>query len=254
MGRPHASPHLGPGLPELGVAVGVVDPRFHPDGIRVPPGVGGVLPYLGDDGFRLRIVGLKLGEPAIGTASYPAQHAVHGHRAAAPAAGSHPDGYGSLHRQRVDAGVGDVVISAVEIHGFFGPKPAEQFHLFLGAATPGREIFAQGFVLHMVPAHAHAQAQSAAAEHVDLRRLLGHQGGLTLAKDQDCRHQLDAGGQCRHVTEQHEDFVEQAFFRVSAHPGLMVVGIGAQHVVVGDDVGVTEFFRSLNIIPDCDRV
>ena len=250
----HATPLLGPGLPELGITIGVIDPRLHADGVRVASGGDRSLAHLGDGGCRLWIIGLELGEPAVGATPHSAEHAVSGDRPAGAAAGAHPQRDRPLHRQRVDAGVGYIVVAAVKIDDLFRPEPAQQFHLLLGATAAGGEVLAERFVLDGVPADANAQAQPPSAQHVHFGSLLGYQRGLALAKDDDGRDQLHAGGQGRHVAECHEDFVEHAVLGVAARPRLVVRSVRPQHVVVGDDVGVAQFLGRLHVIAHGDGV
>ena len=250
----HTPPFLGPGLPELRVAVGVIHSGLHADGIGIPADGNGSLAYLGDGGGSLGIIGLELGEPTVGATAHSAEHAVSGDRPTGSAARSHPQRDRPLHRQGVDAGVGDVVVTAVEIDDLFRPQAAKQFHLLLGAAAAGGEVLAQGFVLHGVPADADAQAQPPSAEDVHFGGLLGDQCGLALAQNNDGRDQLHAGRQRRHVPERYEDLVEHAVLGVAARPRLMVGGVRAQDVVVSDDVGVAQFLRCLHVIAHGDGV
>ena len=60
--------------------------------------------------------------------------------------------------------------------------------MFLAAGTPVAEVLVQPFVLDLVPADADAEAQPAAAEDVDLGRLLGDEGRLPLRQDQHPGH------------------------------------------------------------------
>ena len=61
-----------------------------------------------------------------------------------------------------------------------------------GAAV--REVLVERLVLHPVPPDAHAEAQPAAREQVELSRLLGDEHGLALRQDQDAGDQLERGG------------------------------------------------------------
>ncbi len=55
-----------------------------------------------------------------------------------------------------------------------------------------REVGAEPFVLGEVPAHADGHPQSAAAQDVDRRVLLGGERRLALRQDQHARDELDA--------------------------------------------------------------
>ena len=94
------------------------------------------------------------------------------------------------------------------------------------------EVLAQGLVLDVVPADAHAEAQAAAREHVDRRRLLGDQRGLALGQDEDAGDELEALSACAQVAEQDEDLVERGLVGVGwAAAGVETLQVGAHHVV-----------------------
>ena len=89
-----------------------------------------------------------------------------------------------------EACVGDVVPLSLKGDQLLGPQGTEHSNLLLNPAASVVEPLTESLVLHIVPADAHAQPETAAAEHVHLRRLLGDQGRLPLGQDQDVRHQL----------------------------------------------------------------
>ncbi len=103
-------------------------------------------------------------------------------------------------------------------------------------------VHAQGVVFEMVPADADAEPQASAAEDVDGRRLLGDEDGLPLREDDDAADESDALGGVREVAEEDEGLVEHAVEGVGGRPaseGLPIGAIGhvgADHVVVGEDV------------------
>ena len=125
-------------------------------------------------------------------------------------AAAEPDGDG-LRWPRVDASVGDVVVAPVEVHHVLGPEHPHDLDLLGGAAAPVGKVLAEALVFHLVPAHADAQAQAAAGQHVYLGGLLGHQRGLTLAEDQYAGYKLQLLGDCAQVSEKHERLVEHVY-------------------------------------------
>ena len=157
-----------------------------------------------------------------------------------------PDRDRSLHRQRRDAGRGHLLELAVEGHPALGEQPTQQVDLLLHAHAAVGEVLAERFVLDRVPAEPDAQAEVALREQVDLDGLLGDERGLPLRQDDDAGHELDRddGGE---VPEQHERFVERRVDVVRAVPRLVHLGIGADHVVVGQQVREPELL-------DPDRV
>ena len=79
--------------------------------------------------------------------------------------------------------------------------------LLLDAAAAIVEVLVEGFVLDMVPADADAEPQAAAAEDVDLGRLLGHERRLPLRQIRmPVRARVARAG--RQVAEEHERLVE----------------------------------------------
>ena len=196
MGRANLFPRLQLGEPVLGVVVGGDgDAAFDAHVRGIPPGGLGLRADAAQDGPTVG-VGSDHGEVAVGQPPDAADGSVGRHgRCATP--GADPDGDGPLHRQRVDAGVGDVVILAVEVDDVLGPQLAQHLDLLVAAAAPGGKVHAQRLVLHRVPAYADAQAQPPAGQQVDLRRLFGHQRRLPLRQDQDAGGQPDRLGDRR---------------------------------------------------------
>ena len=89
----------------------------------------------------------------------------------------------------------------MEVHHLVGPQLTHQLYLLLAAPAPVGEAFAQTLVFDRVPAHADAQPQPAASEHVDFGRLFGHEAGLPLAEDQNAGHHFDFLGKTGQVAE-----------------------------------------------------
>jgi hypothetical protein len=83
-------------------------------------------------------------------------------------------------------------------------------------------------------------------EQVDLRRLFGHEDGLTLREDDDPGHELD-GRDRGEVPEHHERFVKRGRDVVGPGPPGVDCGVGADDVVVGEQVGVAERLGGLAV-------
>jgi hypothetical protein len=133
-----------------------------------------------------------------------------------------------------------------------GPPP-QQLDLLVGPAAAGGEVLAQGLVLDPVPAQAHAQAQAAAGEQVDLGGLLGDQGGLALGQDDDAGDQLQPG-QGGQVAEQHHGLVERGGDVVGAGVAGVPGRVGAEDVLVGEQVSEAEVLDALGVGADGARV
>ena len=132
-------------------------------------------------------------------------------------------------RQRIDAGVREAVPLALERDVGIGPQRLHHLDLFLGPLAPVVEILVEADELHLVPAHADAEPEAAAAEHVETGGLLGDQHRLALREDQHLGGEFDlfrAGGD---ETERHEGVVEQAEPTRTAAGG--VGRVAAEHVV-----------------------
>ncbi len=111
------------------------------------------------------------------------------------------------------------------------------------------EILAQGFVFHLVPADAHTQAHAAAAEHVHLGGLLRHQCRLSLRQDDHAGGELDAPGEAGQVAKEYERFVKRVLVGVAVPAGA-VGRARAQHMVIGQQMGVAQALGGLGIIAD----
>ena len=104
-------------------------------------------------------------------------------------------------------------------------------------------------VLDGVPADAEAEAEAPAREHVDLGRLLREQRRLPLGQDDDAGTSSRAGRDAGEVAEQHEDSWNMCSARYGpSRRGARVVG--AQHVVVGEEVVVAELLHGLRVLAD----
>jgi len=138
-------------------------------------------------------------------------------------------------------------------HGRLGPQAPHEGDLLLEAAAPGGEVLAEGLELHAVPADADPQAEPAAGEDVDLRRLLGHEHRLALRQDDHAGHEFERR-QRGEEAEDREGLVEGGVQVVDAGPALVDRGVRAEHVVVGEDVPVAEGIDGLGVGPDRARV
>ena len=139
------------------------------------------------------------------------------------------------------------MIAAREGHRLLGPQPAHQGDLFLGPLAAVAEILAERFVLHRVPADPDAEAESPAAQQIDLRRLLGGQGGLALGQDDHSGDQFDGRGDGSQIAEHHQGLVEGGVHVVGPRPSGVHVRVSPHDVVVGEDVGETQFFDPLAV-------
>ena len=123
----------------------------------------------------------------------------------------------------------------------------------LADAAPARvEILVEAFVLDVVPADAHAEAQAPASQHVYRRGLLGHQRGLALGQDHDAGDQLELLGAGAQEPEQDEHFVERALVRIRRPAAERVEALqrAAQHVVEHEQMIVARALGGLRIVPD----
>ena len=165
MGSANLVPSGGGFAPGVGIAVAEADPALYPNGHGVPARVLRVLAHLGYL-FLAGAVGLKLGEPAIGQASNATHYPL--------VSAAEPDRDGLLYWTGIDAGMGDLVVPALEVHDVLGPERPQQLYLLDAAPATVVEVLAQGLVLHVVPPDADAQPKAASGQHVDFRSLFGH--------------------------------------------------------------------------------
>ena len=117
-------------------------------------------------------------------------------------------------------------------------------------ACRGAKVLTQRLILDGVPPEPDAQAQPAAAEHVERGGLLGDHGGLALGKDKDARGKLDAQRDGGHVTEEHERFQERGLVRIRPGPAARPIRIRPQDVIIGDDVSVAGRLSRLSEIAE----
>ena len=118
---------------------------------------------------------------------------------------------------------------ALERDVWIGPQRFHHLDLFLGSLAPVVEILVEADELHLVPAHADAEPEAAAAEHVETGGLLGNQHRLTLREDQYLGGEFDLLCAGSDEAERHEGIVEQAEPARTATGG--VRRVAAEHVV-----------------------
>src|SRR5207302_10443510 len=85
---------------------------------------------------------------------------------------------------RVDPSIVDRVPAALEADMRLLPQRLHDLHLLLGAAAAVVEILVEAGELDLVPADTDAEAEAAAAQHIEAGRLFRHQRGLALRQNQ----------------------------------------------------------------------
>lgn len=143
---------------------------------------------------------------------------------------------------------------AVEAEGVLVPQLAQQIDLLALAASPVGELLVQRLVLDGVPADADTEPEPVAREHSQLGGLLGHQHGLALGEDDHGRGQLDRVGHGGDEAQQRERLVERDVLVVGAFESARPVAIGAQHMVVDEEVGDALGLQTLGVRSDRPRV
>src|ERR1022692_4364208 len=154
-----------------------------------------------------------------------------------------------LDRQRRESRPGYLLVAARVRDRALGPQPAQQGDLLGHPGAAVGEALAERLVLDGVPAEADSQPKPAAGQQVHFRRLLGDERGLPLRQDDDAGHQLQ-GGQRGQVAEEHQRLVKSRADVMRAVPALVHRGVGAQYVVVGQQVGETEFLHPRGVGAD----
>src|SRR3954463_13111198 len=89
----------------------------------------------------------------------------------------------ALGRSGIDAGVRKAVPLALKCNVGIGPQRFHHLDLFLGSLAPVVEILVEADELQLVPAHADAEAETAATDHVETSSLLGNQHRLALREN-----------------------------------------------------------------------
>ena len=162
-----------------------VEPGLDPDLGRVAAGLADIAAELLDLG-RALVVRREEREPPVAQPRGPPEDGV--------GMAAEPDRDRPLDRERVQPGIGDAVVLPLEGYELVGPEQPHDLDLLLDAPRAVPEIHAERFVFHVVPADRHAEPEPAAAEHVERRRLLGHQRSLPLRQDDDAGDELPSAG------------------------------------------------------------
>ena len=158
-------------------------------------------------------------------------------------------------RPRHECGPVDAIKTAREVDHWLGEQPAEKLYLLLLASAARTEVLPQGLVLDVIPAHAHAEAQSPSREKVNIRRLPRHECGLTLWENQDPRGELDSLRDPGQIGEQHERIMKRVVLGVRAGQLARSVGMNrAEDVVVREDVVKTQVLGGWPDLPNRARV
>ena len=139
---------------------------------------------------------------------------------------------------------------ALKIHDGLGPQRPEDGNLLLAAPPPIVKIRIEGFKLHGIPANPDPKAEAAPADEIDLRRLLGDQGRLTLRENEDTGDEFQRRRAGRQIPHHHQGFVEGVLMTVRGTRQRRMVGmIGPEHMVGHDQVRKPEAFDRLHKIP-----
>src|SRR6185369_17546233 len=109
------------------------------------------------------------------------------------------------------------------------------------------EGLVQGLELDGVPPHADTEAQPAAAQHVYLGRLLGHQGRLPLRQDQDAGREREPARDGREVRHQGERLMDDGLVGVGRQRRMRVeLRVGAEDVIGHEEVVVAHRLDGLD--------
>src|SRR2546428_3910589 len=160
---------------------------------------------------------------------------------------AHPHRDRALHGQRVQPRAVDAMPASLEVHDLRGPEPAQERDLLLDAPSAVRELLTEALVLDEVPADADAEAEASAGEDVDLGRLLGDEGGLTLRQHDDRGPELELreGGE---PSEEHERLMEERALVVGEAVAAGAVARRAENVIERDEVAVAQIFDRLDVV------
>src|SRR5436309_10041323 len=130
------------------------------------------------------------------------------------------------------------------------PKLPEHFDLLLHAVPARFELHAERLVFHMIPSESNTEPEASAAQAIDLRGLFRNKDGLALRQDQDTGCQLNPLCHSCKKTEQHHRLVKWILVRVRSGESSGAVRIRTKHVIVDEEVIVSERFRCLSIVSD----
>jgi len=90
-----------------------------------------------------------------------------------------------------------------------GPQRLHNLHLLLRAPAAVVEILVEAGELDLVPADPDAEAEPAAAQHIERGRLLCDENGLALRQDQHAGRKAELARASGEKAEQHERVVKQ---------------------------------------------
>src|SRR5262245_61766129 len=155
--------YAGPGLHEIDpvcrALAGKTHAPFQGEGCWVTPGFFGILMHPSDNAFP-HVVGWYIRGPAVSEAPHPAQHGLGGLWVLATAY-AEPDGDRTLHWERIQARVGDVMPLPLKVHHLLRPQSSHDSDLFGAPASPVMEVLPQRIVFYLIPAHPNAEPQAA---------------------------------------------------------------------------------------------
>ena len=158
-----------------------------------------------------------------------------------------------MHRERLQPSLRDAVPFPLERDRRIRPELTHHLDLFLFAAATVAERLVQRLVLDLVPTDSNAKPELAARQDVNFSRLFGDENRLPLRENDHAGHEFQIGD-ARQVAEEDERLVKLRVGRVGAAPIWPIRRIGADHMIVGQDVRVAEPFGGLGVVADYCRV
>src|SRR5262245_47105542 len=161
-----------------------------------------------------------------------------------------PDGDGALYGQRINPGIVNDVVGGLVGDQRLRPELTQHRDLLFGPTSAHLKFLAEHVVLDVIPANPNAKTQTSATQHIDLRSLLGDQGGLALRQNEDARHQSKPRGDGSEKAEEHHGLVKRMLIRVRPRKLRLPVRMRPEHVVVDDQIVIAEGFSGLGIILD----
>ena len=102
------------------------------------------------------------------------------------------------------------------------------------------KILPERLVFDVVPAGADTEPQPAARQHIDTSGLFRDESGLPLRQDEDRGHQFQGLRQARQIAVENEWLKELALRRIRAIPIGAARRVGAQNMIVDDDMIVAD--------------
>ena len=103
-------------------------------------------------------------------------------------------------------------------------------------------------------ADADAEAQPSAGKHVERGSLFGDERSLSLREDENAGREAEPRGRRRHETEEDKRLVKWMAIGVRPMPAAGTLGIGAEHMIVSQHMGVAERFSRLRVVPNRSRI